>query len=75
MNMHYELNEKHDFDTFDSMRIDGDFTQYRKVKVSIKTGDEVKTMTRVVKYEKNYGLHVVINNQRYLKTAFKSYYA
>lgn len=75
MNMHYELNEKHDFDTFDSMSIEGDFSQYRKVKVSIKTGDEVKTMTRVVKYEKNYGLHVVINNQRYLKTAFKSYYA
>ena len=37
MNMHYELNEKHDFDTFDSMSIDGDFSQYRKVKVSIKT--------------------------------------
>lgn len=75
MNMHYELNEKHDFDTFDSMSIDGDFSQYRKVKVSVKTGDDVKTMTRVVKYEKNYGLYVVINNQRYLKTAFNSYCA
>lgn len=75
MIMHYELKEKHDFDTFDSMSIDGDFSQYRKVKVSIKTGDDVKTMTRVVKYEKNYGLYVVINNQRYLKTAFNCYYA
>lgn len=75
MNMHYELNEKHDFDTFDSMSIEGDFSQYRKVKVTIKTGDDVKTMTRVVKYEKNYGLYVVINNQRYLKTSFNSYYA
>lgn len=75
MNMHYELNEKHDFDTFDSMSIDGDFSQYRKVIVSIKTGDDVKTMIRVVKYTKNYGLYVVINNQRYLKTAFNSYYA
>lgn len=75
MNMHYELKEKHDFDTFDSMSIDGDFSQYRKVKVTIKTGDEVKTMIRVVKYEKNYGLYVVINNQRYLKTSFNSYYA
>lgn len=75
MNMHYELKVKHDFDTFDSMSIDGDFSQYRKVKVTIKTGDDVKTMTRVVKYEKNYGLHIVINNQRYLKTAFNCYYA
>lgn len=75
MNMHYELKEKHDFDTFDSMSIDGDFSQYRKVKVTIKTGNDVKTMIRVVKYEKNYGLYVVINNQRYLKTAFNSYYA
>lgn len=75
MNMHYELKEKHDFDTFDSMIIDGDFSQYRKVKVTIKTGDDVKTMTRVVKYEKNYGLHIVINNQRYLKTSFISYCA
>ena len=75
MNMHYELKEKHDFDTFDSMSIDGDFSQYRKVIVSIKTGDDVKTMIRVVKYTKNYGLYVVINNQRYLKTAFNSYYA
>lgn len=70
--MHYELKEKHDFDTFDSMSIEGDFSQYRKVKVTIKTGDEVKTMIRVVKYEKIYGLYVVINNQRYLKTAFNS---
>ena len=75
MNMHYELKEKHDFDTFDSMSIDGDFSQYRKVIVSIKSGNTVKTLIRVVKYTKNYGLYVVINNQRYLKTAFNSYYA
>lgn len=75
MNMHYELKEKHDFDTFDSMSIDGDFTQYRKVKVSIKSGNTVKTLIRVVKYTKTYGLHIVINNQRYLKTSFNSYYA
>lgn len=75
MNMHYELKEKHDFDTFDSMSIDGDFSQYRKVIVSIKSGNTVKTLIRVVKYTKIYGLYVVINNQRYLKTAFNSYYA
>jgi hypothetical protein len=73
--MHYELKEKHDFDTFDSMSIEGDFSQYRKVIVSIKSGNTVKTLIRVVKYAKTYGLHVVINNQRYLKTAFNSYCA
>ena len=71
MNMHYELNEKHDFDTFDSMSIDGDFSQYRKVKVTIKSSNTVKTLIRVVKYTKNYGLYVVLKNFQILDL-FKS---